>query len=151
MGGTGEATDQDLLAPYCSPIHLRLLGEVGLNIALGLVTSCCVHQTAWLAEVRLNAHRRPKRLCQQVSGQYYKRSTIIFYESTVILHWWHHNYEIALLKTYFFQATTAQCFTKIFFKKQNMNFSQDLNPSLSIVTANPNIPMSKVFTSFKQF
>ena len=26
MGSTGEATDQDMLAPDCSPIHPRLLG-----------------------------------------------------------------------------------------------------------------------------
>ena len=31
----------------CSPIHPRLLGDVGFNLALGLVTSCCSCQTAW--------------------------------------------------------------------------------------------------------
>ena len=42
----GEATSQDMLAPECSPIHHRLLGREGLNPALGLITSCCCHQTA---------------------------------------------------------------------------------------------------------
>ena len=42
MGSTGEATDQDELAPSTPDF----LGEVDLNLALGLVTSCCSHQTA---------------------------------------------------------------------------------------------------------
>ena len=44
MGNTAEATDQDMLAPdLLPPIHPRL--KVGLNLALGLVTSSCSCQT----------------------------------------------------------------------------------------------------------
>ena len=39
MGSTGEVVDQDMLAPDCSPIHLRLLGELRY-LALGLSSSC---------------------------------------------------------------------------------------------------------------
>ena len=44
---TGEATDQDTLAPdfLTHPPTPDFLGKVGLNLALG-VTSCCGHQTA---------------------------------------------------------------------------------------------------------
>ena len=35
-----------------SPIHSDVLGKVGLNLALGLVTSCCSCQGACLAPVR---------------------------------------------------------------------------------------------------
>ena len=37
MGGTGEATDQDMFAP---PSTSDFLVEVGLTLVLGLVTSC---------------------------------------------------------------------------------------------------------------
>ena len=46
MGSTGEATDQDINAPDCSPIHPRILGQSWFKPCLGLVTSCCGHQTA---------------------------------------------------------------------------------------------------------
>ena len=42
MGSSGEATDQDMLTPDCYPIHLRLLGRGGLNLASGLVSSWLV-------------------------------------------------------------------------------------------------------------
>ena len=41
-----DTTDQDKLAPDCSPIHHRLIGQ-SLNLALGLLTSCCCHKTAF--------------------------------------------------------------------------------------------------------
>ena len=43
MGSKGEATDQDTLAPDFPSIFL---GKVGLNLAVGLVTSCCGHKNA---------------------------------------------------------------------------------------------------------
>ena len=44
-----------MLAPDCFPIHPRLLGDVGLNLALGLLTSYSItrlhvgdlHAVAW--------------------------------------------------------------------------------------------------------
>ena len=44
--GSVEATEQYMLAPDCSPIHPGFSGKLGLNLALGLGTSCCGHQTA---------------------------------------------------------------------------------------------------------
>ena len=41
MGSTGEATDQNMLTPDCSPSTLDFSGNVGLNLELGLATSCC--------------------------------------------------------------------------------------------------------------
>ena len=47
MGGTGEATDQDILAPELLPHPPKTSpGKVGLNLALDMVTSCCGCQTA---------------------------------------------------------------------------------------------------------
>ena len=49
MESTGEANDQGMLALDCPPSTPDFLGKVGLNLALGLVTSCCGHQTTcWI-------------------------------------------------------------------------------------------------------
>ena len=51
-------TNQDMLAPDCTPIHPRLLVKVGLNIALNLVTLCCSHKMDYgdLHAVRVHEH-----------------------------------------------------------------------------------------------
>ena len=49
MGSTGEATDQDMLSPVCSPIHPRLLGRGRPGYFLMWLSDCmmetCMLQT----------------------------------------------------------------------------------------------------------
>ena len=45
---TGEAIDQNIFVPAKSPIPLKHLGEVGLNLAFSLVTSCYGCKTCML-------------------------------------------------------------------------------------------------------
>ena len=56
MGITGEATDQDMLTPALHPHPSQTSGKVGLNLALGLVTSCMMETCMLLAGVRLHEH-----------------------------------------------------------------------------------------------
>ena len=47
MRSTGEATNQDMLAPDCPPSITVFAGKVVLNVALGLGAFCYSCQTAF--------------------------------------------------------------------------------------------------------
>ena len=47
IGSTGEATDQDMWHLIAPPSTPDFFGKEGLNLALGLVNSCCGCQTVW--------------------------------------------------------------------------------------------------------
>ena len=70
-GCSCEVTDQDMLAPDCSLIQPDCLGKEGLNLVLGLVTSCCSRQTVCLRPACCWLRWWSMSICDATESQYW--------------------------------------------------------------------------------